>query len=425
MLSKVQLARHIGRRCLSSESTKHCQLLIVGAGSGGLGAAAILGKKFKTTILDPADHHYYQPYFTLVGGGLKSLDDCRKPMEQVMPTNVKWIKEAVDSFDPSQNFIVTKNGTTIKYDMLVVATGIHPDFSSIPGLEEGLKTPNVGSIYSPETAPRMIEVLKNFKAGNAIFTFPATQIKCPGAPQKIAYLTDEFLSKADKREDAKIIYNTAGGVLFGVKKYADALWKVVEEKEIIVNLQHNLVRVRPDIREAVFERADKTRVSMSYELLHVTPPMYPLREVARSSLAEATGFVDIDKLTLQHKKFDNVFAIGDCTNGLPKTAAAVAACLGVLADNVVSRSRGEELKAAYNGYTSCPLTTGFENCILAEFNGFTSEPMETFPFNQAKERRSMYVLKKDIIPAIYWKLFVKGRWTGPSTFRRLMRLGFS
>lgn len=282
-----------------------------------------------------------------------------------MPANVKWIKEAVHSFDPSQNFVVTKNGTTVKYDMLIVATGIHPDFTKIPGLVEALETPSVGSIYTPETAPKMAEVLRNFKQGNAIFTFPATPIKCPGAPQKIAYLTDEYLRKVNKRENARIIYNTAGGVLFGVKKYADALWGVVEDKNITVNLQHNLVRVRPGSKEAVFEKADKSRVVMSYEILHVTPPMFSLAEVARSALADSTGFVDIDKSTLQHKKFDNVFAIGDCTNCLPKTAAAVAASLGVLADNVIAKSRGNDLKAAYNGYTSCPLTTGFNKCILA------------------------------------------------------------
>lgn len=285
-----------------------------------------------------------------------------------MPSYVKWIKEGIGSFDPANNLVMTDRGTTIKYDMLIVATGIHPDFSKIPGLVEALQTPYVGSNYTPETVTKTFASLRRFEEGNAIFTFPSTPIKCPGAPQKIAYLSDEYLQKQGKRDKATLIYATAGGALFGVKKYADSLWKVVNEKDIKVHLQHNLVEVKPERKQAIFQKTEndkKTRVSMDYEMLHVTPPMFPLSAVAKSSLADSAGFVDINKWTLQHSKYENVFAIGDCTAYLPKTAAAVAASLGVLGDNVMAFNAGQPLKGRYNGYTSCPLTTGFNKCILA------------------------------------------------------------
>lgn len=288
----------------------------------------------------------------------------------MIPSNVSWIKDSAASFEPSTNSLVLKDsGKSVTYDILVVATGIQPDFSRISGLVDALKTPFVGSNYTSETVTKTTEALHNFKRGNAIFTFPSTPIKCPGAPQKIAYLTDEYLRKNNKRKDAKIIYNTAGGVLFGVKKYANSLWNVTKDKDIQVNLKHNLVSVNSDAKEAVFEKEDsdgkKTLVPFNYELLHVTPPMYPVKVVANSPLANSEGYVDINKRTLQHNTFTNIFAIGDCTAFLPKTAAAVAASVGVLSDNIFAFKTGKSLPAEYNGYTSCPLTTGYDKCILA------------------------------------------------------------
>ncbi|XP_022694436.1 sulfide:quinone oxidoreductase, mitochondrial-like isoform X2 [Varroa jacobsoni] len=352
----------------SSNLVKHCQLLVVGGGSGGLGATAILGNKFKTIVVEPGDFHYYQPYFTFVGVGLKQLNECRLPMRKVIPLYAQWIKESVSSFEPIQDLVITDSGTIIKYDILIVATGIYPAFSKIPGLIEALKTPNVGSNYTPETVTKTFSALRNFKHGNAVFTYPSTPIKCPGAPQKAVYLSDEYLRKQGKRDKANLIYNTASEVLFGVKKYADSLWQVANKKGIKVNLHHKLVQVEPGQQKAIFEQTQgdvKKRVSVDYEMLHVTPPMFPVEATAKSPLADSAGFVDINRRTLQHNTFKNVFAIGDCTAHLPKTAAAVAASLAILDENVRAFNSGKDIKAYYNGYTSCPLTTGFNKCILA------------------------------------------------------------
>ena len=98
---------------------------------------------------------------------------------------------------------------------------------------------------------------QDFKEGNAIFTFPNTPIKCAGAPQKIMYMTDYNLRQMGKRDKANVIYHSSLAVLFGVKKYADSLWEVVKEKNIDVNLRSNLIEVKPDSKEAVFQNLDK------------------------------------------------------------------------------------------------------------------------------------------------------------------------
>ncbi|MPC08006.1 Sulfide:quinone oxidoreductase, mitochondrial [Portunus trituberculatus] len=140
-----------------------------------------------------------------------------------------------------------------------------------------------------------------------------------------------------------------------------------------------------------------------YEMLHVTPPMSspdPLRQCA--ALTNETGYLNVNKHTLQHVTFPNVFGIGDCTSvPTSKTAAAVAGQFGVMKRNLSLVMGGASPKHQYDGYTSCPLVTGYNKCILAEFD-MDGNPLETFPINQAKERRTMFHLKKDMMPTMYW-----------------------
>lgn len=212
--------------------------------------------------------HYYQPLFTLVGGGMKTVEDAARPMADVLSPLVKWVKDKAESFDPKSNKVTTKSGDTIEYDYLVVAAGLQLNYDKIPGLVEALSIPKgaVCSTYSAKYVNRVYEALENFKGGNAIFTFPNSPVKCPGAPQKICYIAEHYLRRTKKREGAKIFYNTALPVIFGVKHYADALWKVVEKRGINVNLRTNLVEVLPGGRQAVFENLDsqqKTTVDVS------------------------------------------------------------------------------------------------------------------------------------------------------------------
>lgn len=207
--------------------------------------------------------------FTLVGGGMKTVENSVRPMADVLSPLATWVKDSAEKFDPTSNSVTTKNGDTIKYDFLVVAAGLQLNYEKIPGLVEALAIPKgaVCSTYSPKYVNRVLEALENFKSGNAIFTFPLGPVKCPGAPQKICYIAEHYLRKTKKRAGANIMYNTSLPVIFGVKHYADALWKVVEDRKINVNLKTNLVEVLPGGRQAVFENLDtnqKTTVDVSF-----------------------------------------------------------------------------------------------------------------------------------------------------------------
>ncbi|XP_045117192.1 sulfide:quinone oxidoreductase, mitochondrial-like isoform X1 [Portunus trituberculatus] len=424
-----RLVSHNGSFSTSAMAHKSYKLVVVGGGAGGCATAAKFSSKLgagSVVVIEPADTHYYQPMWTLVGGGMKRLEDSGRPMSQVLPKKADWIKQRVVTFDPHKNKVITQDGQEISYEFLVVALGIQLNYNQIKGLPDAFETPGVCSNYSPHYVNNTLESLKNFKEGNALFSFPNTPIKCAGAPQKIMYISDQYLRKHGKRDKANIQYFTSLPVIFGIKKYADALWEVVKERDITVNLRHNLIEVKPDSREAVFQNLENPDdlKTIKYEMLHVTPPMSspdPLRQCA--ALTNETGYLNVNKHTLQHVTFPNVFGIGDCTSvPTSKTAAAVAGQFGVMKRNLSLVMGGASPKHQYDGYTSCPLVTGYNKCILAEFD-MDGNPLETFPINQAKERRTMFHLKKDMMPTMYWNGMLKGYWEGPKYLRKLMHLG--
>ncbi|KAL9837502.1 sulfide:quinone oxidoreductase, mitochondrial [Geothlypis trichas] len=415
---------HTAARCAVRD---YYEVLVLGGGAGGIAMSARMKRRVgaeNVAVVEPSKTHYYQPLWTLVGGGAKQLAASARPTRSVIPSGVEWIKSQVTAFDPDNNYVWLENDIKVSYKYLIIALGISLHYEKIKGLPEGFNHPKIGSNYSAQTVEKTWRALQDFKEGNAIFTFPNTPVKCAGAPQKIMYLADAYLRKTGKRSKANIIFNTSLGVIFGVKKYADALLEIIKDKNIVVNYKRNLIEVRADKQEAVFENLDKpgkTEV-YQYEMLHVTPPMGPPAVLINSPVSDAEGWVDVDKETLQHKKYPNIFGIGDCTN-LPtsKTAAAVAAQSGVL-DKTISLVMKNKLPVKkYDGYTSCPLVTAYNKVILAEFD-YNGQPLETFPIDQSKERRTMYHMKADMMPVLYWNALLKGYWGGPAPVRKLMHL---
>lgn len=408
----------------------HYEVLVLGGGSGGITMASRMKRRVgaeNVAIVEPSERHFYQPIWTLVGAGAKQLSSSGRPTASVIPSGVEWVKARVAELNPDKNCIRTDNGKEISYGYLIIALGIQLDYEKIKGLPEGFAYPKIGSNYSVNTVEKTWKALQHFKEGNAIFTFPNTPIKCAGAPQKIMYLSEAYFRKTGTRPKANIIFNTALGAIFGVKKYADALLEIVQERNLTVNYKYNLIEVRADKQEAVFENLDKpgeTHV-MSYEMLHVTPPMSSPDVLKTSPVADAAGWVDVDKETLQHKKYPNVFGIGDCTN-LPtsKTAAAVAAQSGILDKTISLVMKNKTSVKKYDGYTSCPLVTAYNRVILAEFD-YNGQPLETFPFDQSRERLSMYLMKADMMPYLYWNMMLRGYWGGPAFLRKVFHLGMS
>jgi sulfide:quinone oxidoreductase len=388
------------------------QVVIVGGGTAGITVAARLrrtGTPLDIVIIEPSTKHYYQPLWTLVGGGVFPKEASEREEAHLIPTGVTWMRDAVTEFDPEHNAVVTREGKRVSYDFLVVAPGIQIDWDKVKGLPEAIGRDGVCSNYAYEYVSYTWECIKHFSGGNAIFTLPNTPIKCGGAPQKIMYLADDYFRRSGVRTRSRVIFASAGSSIFAVKKYATALNRVIARKGIDTLYQHNLIEVRPQQKKAVFERLDThEQVVLPYDLLHVTPPMSAPDVIKRSPLASEAGWVEVDKHTLQHVRYANVFSLGDASS-LPtsKTGAAIRKQAPVVVKNLLATMQGKPLPARYDGYTSCPLVTGYGRLILAEFD-YDLQPQETFPFDQSKERYSMYLLKKYGLPALYWHGMMKG-----------------
>ncbi|KAK4056073.1 hypothetical protein OIO90_002804 [Microbotryomycetes sp. JL221] len=412
---------------------KH-KIVIVGAGTGGTTVSAQLLRAFKSegrplnkhdiAIVDPAQRHHYQPGWTLVGSGLQPLSKMSKPTNQVIPQGVKLYSLGVASFKPDQNEITTTDGTTLSYDYLVVAPGLSTNFDQIQGLTEALKdsSSGVSSIYSLQSVEKAWNDIKSFKGGKAIFTAPAGPVKCAGAPLKIMWMALSQWKKDGIRSSVDPSFATGNPVIFAVPKYAAALEKLRKERNVEGLYNHNLVKVDGKNKIATFKTNDGKLVEEKFDLLHVTPPQGPLEFVKQSPLADATGWISVNQSTTQHTKFSNIFSLGDASS-MPnsKTAAAISAQAPVLVDNLRAHLDGEKtLPAKYDGYASCPLLTGHNELMLAEFKygGVPKETFARFVGSQDKPNAFFYWLKKDFFPQAYWSAFLKGIWFGPKTFFR-------
>ncbi len=398
----------------SSDKVVRHQIVIVGGGTAGITVAAQLTKglfnKSDVMIIDPSDSHYYQPAWTLVGGGAYRKEDTRRPEASVIPPKAKWIQDAVTEFDPEHNRLRTRDGLTIEYDYLIVGAGIQINWNSIDGLVDTIGKNGVCSNYSFETVGYTWDCVRDFQGGTAVFTQPATAVKCGGAPQKICHLAEDYFRKHGIRDKSRVIFAAAGASIFAVEKYSRVLEQVVERKGTDTLFHHNLIAVNGPMKEATFRNTETGEDEViKYDMIHVTPPMGPPDFIAKSSLADSGGWVDVDKHTLQHVRYRNVFSLGDSSN-LPtsKTGAAVRKQAPVLVRNLRSLMAGQPLSARYTGYTSCPVVTGYGTMVLAEFD-YDRNPMETFPLNQARERWSMWLFKKYFLPLMYWNGMLKGR----------------
>lgn len=391
------------------------RIVVVGGGTGGMSVISALNQwpgreGLDITLIEPSEYHYYQPQWTMVGGGLFPREVTRRPMADLIPGSVNWINKAVAEFAPGENHVTTVDGERVDYDYLIVAAGLKLDWDKIEGLPGNLGKHGICSNYSYDSVESTWENIRSLREGTAMFTFPPPPIKCAGAPQKIMYLAEDYFRRHGVRGNIKVAYRCAGDGIFAVKKYADALNAICAARDIDTQFAWKLVAVDAAAHEATFEHTKSgERRAEHYDMLHVTPPMSAPTFVAQSPLANEAGFVEVDKGTTQHVRYANVFSLGDASS-LPtsKTAAAVRAQLPVLVMNLASQMEGRSLTETYDGYSSCPLVTGYGRLILAEFD-YDLNPKETFPFDQSKERLSMYLLKKHVLPVIYWRGLIEGK----------------
>ena len=413
------------------------KILIIGGGLAGISTAARLCSALSNpniTIVEPNPKSVsYQPGNTLIAAGIYTKADIDYDTKDFLPSGVTLLKDKAVDFNPEANKVELESGETLTYDFLIIAAGVALNFGAIKGLEEIgdaytagdaskiLKVfgdSGVTSVYNIDSSVAMWEQTQKFiqkaKSGQkvkGIFSDPNTAIKCGGAPKKVMYLTNARLNEAKARENAELNFYADSGKLFGVKEYADAIEKQFIARDMKWNLLHNLTSVDIEKKIAIFDKHweeqgafDKDlneyekvtkhlNVEVPFDFLHVTPPQKAPDEIGKSPIGSAKGWVPVEKETLQHVKYKNIFAIGDVAAvPMAKTGGSVRKQYKVLVDNLVSVMEGKEPTAAYDGYTVCPLITDIGKVMLAEFN-WTSKPTPSFPLDPTQERYLWWLLK--------------------------------
>lgn len=394
-------------------------VVIVGAGAAGIAVASSLLKRrseLQIAIVDPAEIHYYQPGWTMVGGGIFKPADTAKTMGSLIPKGVHWLKTGVTAFEPKRDSIILEGCRVIKYSRLIVCPGLKLDWHKIEGLTDTLGRHGVTSNYRYDLAPYTWSLVQSLTSGKAIFTQPPMPIKCAGAPQKALYLSADYWFRNGRINDMEIAFNNAGGVLFGVKDYVPALQSYMDRYQASLNFFYNLVAVDGRARKAWFDVSlpdqPVTQVEADFDMLHVCPPQCAPDFIAVSELSDATGWLDVEQTTLRHKTYENIWALGDVTNAPnAKTAAAARKQAPVVAANVVADILGKSPVGAYDGYGSCPLTVERGKIVLAEF-GYGGKMLPSFPawlIDGTKPNRAAWLLKEKLLPPLYWKAMLRGR----------------
>ena len=419
----------------ASEATG--KILIIGGGLAGISTAARLVNTLSNpdiTIIEPNPKSVsYQPGTTLIASGVYTKGDIDYNTSEFVPKGVTLLKDKAVEFNPEANTVALESGDTISYDFLIVAAGITLDYGSIKGLEEVGDAYTVGdaskilkvfgdsgvtSVYNVDSSVAMwtqmqkfIEKAKSGQKVKGVFSDPATAIKCGGAPKKVMYLTNSRLVEAKARQNADLSFYADSGKLFGVKEYADAIEKQFIARDMKWNFNHNLIGVDIANKTATFDKHwqekgeyDKDleeyamvtkhlNVEVPFDLLHITPPQKAPDEIGNSAIGSSKGWVPVNKETLQHIKYSNIFAIGDIAAvPMGKTGGSVRKQYKVLVDNLISVMEGKELTSKYEGYTVCPLITDIGTVMLAEFN-WTAKPTPSFPLDPTQERYLWWLLK--------------------------------
>jgi sulfide:quinone oxidoreductase len=397
-------------------SQQQQSLLIIGGGAAGVSVANNMRRQhadIKITLVEPSEKHYYQPGFTIIGGGAYTLKQATKNEKDLLHPSVTWVKDYAESFQPDANTVTLRSGEKINYDYLVVCPGLQLDWDKIKGLKDTLGKNNVCSNYSPDYVEYTWECIRNLQSGTALFTQPPMPIKCAGAPQKIMYLAaDRFRLKGilDKMD---IEFLNAGPAMFGVPFFAKALTGVAAGYGIKTAFGHNLVAIDGATKTASFETTasdgSKQQISKNFDMIHVTPPQSAPDFIKHSPLANVAGWVDVNDNTLQHNRYKNIFGLGDvASTPNAKTAAAVRKQVPIVVDNILNLINNRQLAYTYDGYGSCPLTTSLNAVMLAEFS-YGGKVTPSFPFLDPRKSRIIWWWGKTTgFPWLYWQLMLKG-----------------
>jgi len=392
------------------------QVVIIGGGNAGISLAARLmryGIK-DIALIEPKEHHFYQPLFSHIAGGRAEVKEAVRSQESVTPKGVAWIKDKAADVDATSNVVTLESGSTVTYGHLVLCPGLQYNWDAVPGLSEAVHSPHGSSHYEFELAPKLWTLLSSMTSGTVIFTMPAGPVKCAGASQKPMYLACDYWREKGVLEDIRVIMVQPYPTVFGIAEVDRELNRKIAEYGIELRTNSELVSVDAAGQTATIRNTmDHTSEELDYDVLNAVPPQSApdwLKGTDLPAAGDVHGFVEVDTQTLQHPRYPTIWSLGDAAGtSNSKAGGALRQQTKVLAKNLVSARKGQPLKAMYNGYSVCPFTVSRNTVVFAEFDaGY--RPMPTIPKVPTwKESRLSWWVDRDMFPQVYWHLILKGR----------------
>ncbi|MGJ3190005.1 NAD(P)/FAD-dependent oxidoreductase [Paenarthrobacter sp. FR1] len=392
------------------------EVVIIGGGNAGVSLAARLvryGVK-DIALIEPKDHHFYQPLFSHIAGGRAQVKEAVRSQEAVMPKGVHWIKDKAVGVDANANTVRLASGSTVAYVQLVVCPGLQYRWDDVPGLAEAVHSPYGASHYEFELAPKAWTLLSGLRSGTAIFTMPAGPIKCGGASQKPMYLACDYWKEQGVLDHIRVVMVQPYPTVFGIPEVDRELERKLAEYGIELRTNSELVAVSPGSRKATIRNnATGTMEEVSYDVLNAVPPQAApdwLRATDLPASGDEGGFVEVDTQTLRHVRYPNVWSLGDAAaTSNSKAGGALRKQTKVLAKNLVSARQGKAPTHRYDGYSVCPFTVSRNTVVFAEFDD-QYRPKPTIPMVPTwKESRLSWWVDRDMFPKVYWHLILKGR----------------
>ncbi|PID62899.1 MAG: pyridine nucleotide-disulfide oxidoreductase [Gammaproteobacteria bacterium] len=380
---------------LAQVSNEKVHIVILGCGLAGLASAHRLRNNLpnaKITLIDAKIEHNYQPGYTLVATGVwTDLSKVKAKNADLLPKDIQWIQSQAKVINPDNQTVEMADGKTVKYDYLVVATGLDLRYDLIEGFDvNALGQKGLGSVYhSPEGAQKTWQAMDAFRqqGGQAVMTLAPTVMKCAGAPLKMTFMLVDRLNQTGTAGASKVDFFAPGKAVFSVpvvNKNVLERWKKLNPV-VNVNYKHTLKAVDIDAQKATFT-SENGDVVKDYGFLHVVPPMTApalIREntdLALQKVCADKDWLAVSKDTLQHLRYPNIFGLGDI-NATPKgkTAATVKKSAPVMVNNLLNTIRGKAPDMVFDGYTSCPLLIREGAAMLVEFN-YKNELTPSFSF---------------------------------------------
>lgn len=352
-----------------------------------------------------------QPGLVFVPFGLAGIDEIVRPRARQLHKGISFHETGIDRVELEADVVHLENGTTLPYDVLIVATGTHLQ----PEETEGMTGPGwmekVFTFYTPEGAAGLAEALNDFDGGRLVINFVDLPIKCPVAPLEFAFLADWYFHECKIRDRVEIAFVTPLDGAFTKPVASERLGNLLAEKGIELVTEFNTGEV--DGAGGRLVSYDEREVP--FDLL-VTIPLHGGADYVNRSpgLGDDLGFVPTDPATLQSKARPNVFALGDATNVPTSKAGSVTHFEGELLTESVRRFlAGEPLEPSYDGHANCFIETGFEKALLIDFN-YETEPLpgrypsSLGPMPLLHESRLNH-LGKLMFQWMYWHVLLAGR----------------